>query len=167
MSMCNDIAWRDKVNFRKVREFPRGHLSVLEPGSEMKSQGTYTDNSGHPTVLAFEEENYKAKEGGNKHFNRSVENRVASPRGGFCESAQCLRSKSSSKRGITQRSLGSKETCSALIVENDGNSDSPFVLLIQKDNRCNTFCWNTRFFEMKKELVSEGGFSKIREFVQF
>ena len=54
MSMYNDIAWLEKGNTErfecnsqtvseKARKFPRGHWSFLEPGSEKKWCGTYTD----------------------------------------------------------------------------------------------------------------------------
>ena len=55
MSMYNDIAWGEKGNTERcefnsqtvaeyAREFPRGHWSFLDPGSEKKWYGTYTDN---------------------------------------------------------------------------------------------------------------------------
>ena len=54
MSMYKDIAWREKGSTErfeynpqtvseKARKFPRGHWSFLEPGSEKKWYGTYTD----------------------------------------------------------------------------------------------------------------------------
>ena len=57
MSMYNDITWRGKGNTErfennpqtvseKARKFPRGHSSFLEPGSEKKWYGTYTDKPG-------------------------------------------------------------------------------------------------------------------------
>ena len=108
MSMYNDIAWRDKGSTErfeynpqtvsgKARKFPRGHWSFLEPGSEMKWYGTYTDKPGgswdrmaeemmlnfsdsdHPifrAFSAFETGELRSKGGRNKsiHFNGSDEN---------------------------------------------------------------------------------------------
>ena len=54
MSMYNDIEWKAKGNKEQcdynsqtvanyARKFPRGHWSFMEPGSEEKKYGTYTD----------------------------------------------------------------------------------------------------------------------------
>ena len=107
MSMYNDFEWGAKGNTERcecnsqavaeyARKFPRGHWSLLGPGSEEKWYGTYThkpygswdrsaenmmanfSGSGHPIFRAssaFERGELRSKGGGEKsvHFNGSHE----------------------------------------------------------------------------------------------
>ena len=107
MSMYNDIAWQEKGNTERCEynsqtvteygKFPRGHWFFLEPGSEKKWYGTYTDkpdgswdriaenmivnfsDSGQPIFRAssaFERGELRSKEHGKNsfHFSGSDEN---------------------------------------------------------------------------------------------
>ena len=122
MSMYNDIVWQEKGNKEKcetnsqtvanyARKFTRGHWSFLGPGSEKKWYGTYTDKhdgSWDQTALKM-----MAHQSGH---------------GDFCESAQCLRSRSRSMQRIVQMcnwSFGKMEIPTDLSIEGTQTSACP------------------------------------------
>ena len=116
MSMYNDIAWQEKGNTGRCEhnQIPSrsliflGDLDQKRNGTEptltnptdlwdkiAENMMTNFSESGHPmfrAFSAFKRGELRSKVRGNKsfHFNGSNEDhRVASPRGDFCESAQC------------------------------------------------------------------------------
>ena len=95
--MMNHVESNSKTIKKYAERFPRGHWSLLEPGSEKMWYGTYSDKpdgswdriaerkilnfsgSGHPIFRAssaFERGDLRSKGGGKKsrHFNGSTEN---------------------------------------------------------------------------------------------